>query len=180
MTTVINLWGGPGTGKSTSASHLFSAAKMAGANAELVQEYVKNWAWEGRTIHSFDQLYFLGKQARREYMLYGKVDLVITDSPIYLGPLYLYESGETGEYYRAILNMCKAFYDKANIAGVNHVHLFLQRAKEYNPEGRYHTLTQAMEMDIKQLEFLDRSQLPYEVCSTDAKDLSRFLQRYLD
>jgi len=58
MTTVINLWGGPGTGKSTSAAHLFGMAKIAGVNAELVQEYVKSWAWEGRTIHSFDQLYF--------------------------------------------------------------------------------------------------------------------------
>lgn len=42
-------------------------------NAELVREYVKDWAWEGRKINVNDQIYFLGKQVRRETMLYGKL-----------------------------------------------------------------------------------------------------------
>jgi tRNA uridine 5-carbamoylmethylation protein Kti12 len=81
-TTIINLYGGPGTGKSTSAAYLYYILKAEGHNVELVREYVKDWAWEGRQISTYDQIYFLGKQVRRESLLYGKVDWIITDSPV--------------------------------------------------------------------------------------------------
>ena len=81
-TTIINLYGGPGTGKSTSAAYFYYLLKAQGKNVELVREYVKDWAWEGRKISTYDQIYFLGKQVRRESMLYGKVDWIVTDSPI--------------------------------------------------------------------------------------------------
>jgi len=36
MTLVVNLYGGPGTGKSTTAAATFAELKMAGINCELV------------------------------------------------------------------------------------------------------------------------------------------------
>jgi adenylylsulfate kinase-like enzyme len=39
---VINLFGGPGTGKSTLAAALFTDLKMKGINAELVTEFAKD------------------------------------------------------------------------------------------------------------------------------------------
>ena len=84
MTTFISLFAGPGAGKSTSSAYLFAKLKEAGINAELVREYVKDWAWESRPIGTFDQFYFLGKQIRRESMLMDKVDVAITDSPVWL------------------------------------------------------------------------------------------------
>ena len=56
-TTIINLYGGPGAGKSTSASDLFVILKERGVNAELAREYVKRWAWERRGISPYDQFY---------------------------------------------------------------------------------------------------------------------------
>ena len=46
---VINLYGGPGTGKSTTAAHVFALLKQRDVNAELVREYAKDIVWEGRT-----------------------------------------------------------------------------------------------------------------------------------
>jgi hypothetical protein len=74
VTRIINLYGGPGTGKSTSAAFLYYLLKNDNVNAELVREYVKDWAWEKRSINTYDQLYLLGKQIRKESLLYGKTD----------------------------------------------------------------------------------------------------------
>lgn len=39
---LINLFGAPGTGKSTGAAYIFSQLKMKGINAELVTEFAKD------------------------------------------------------------------------------------------------------------------------------------------
>ena len=88
MTTIINLYCGPGGGKSTTSAFLFYLLKSSGLNAEMVREYVKEWAWEGRVPSAFDQIYLLGKQVRKESMLLGKVDYVVTDCPVLIGSLY--------------------------------------------------------------------------------------------
>ena len=43
---VVNLFGAPGSGKSTGAAYIFSQLKIAGVNAELVTEFVKDKVWE--------------------------------------------------------------------------------------------------------------------------------------
>ena len=43
---VVNLFGPPGSGKSTGAAYIFSKLKMAGINAELVDEFAKAKVWE--------------------------------------------------------------------------------------------------------------------------------------
>ena len=47
-TTVINLIGSPGTGKSTIAAELFARMKWLGFDVELVSEYAKELVWEQR------------------------------------------------------------------------------------------------------------------------------------
>ena len=43
---VINLFGGPGSGKSTTAASVFSKLKIMGYNVELVTEFAKDMVWE--------------------------------------------------------------------------------------------------------------------------------------
>jgi hypothetical protein len=145
-TTIINLYGGPGTGKSTSAAYLYYLLKAEGKNVELVREYVKDWAWEGRKISTYDQIYFLGKQVRRESMLYGKVDWIVTDSPVMMNLYYAqrYCTHILGEGVRAA---SLAFYRQAKEDGHEHVHVFLKRTKPYISEGRYQTEDEAREID---------------------------------
>jgi nicotinamide riboside kinase len=156
-TTVINLYGGPGTGKSTLSAELFHKMKRQGLEVELVREYVKDWAWDGRQIKKFDQIYLLAKQARRESVLYGKVQYIITDSPITLAGFY-------AEHYldqKFVTSAAKAFLELARGNEVDHRHYFLKRFKKYNPKGRYETEEQALDVDVKMRQYLTANEIPY-------------------
>ena len=87
-TIYINLYGGPASGKSTTAARLFGELKLRGADCELVTEYAKDKVWEGTTNVFNDQFYVSAKQWHRLFSLKGKVDYVITDSPILMSAVY--------------------------------------------------------------------------------------------
>ena len=126
---VINLWGAPGSGKSTAAANLFSRLKSIGVNAELVTEFAKDLTWEDRECAIKNQLYVSGNQAFRVSRLEGKVDVVITDSPIPSGLLYL--SAEKKELFRPVLYDEYFKYDNVNFLMI--------RVTPYDNNGRGQT-----------------------------------------
>lgn len=135
MTCVINLYGGPGTGKSTTAAQLFAILKNKGLNVELVREYAKELCWQGLPIDC--QLKVLAEQYRRQNILAGKVDVIITDSPLLLTLLYGKDSHLPVEDWAEILYYNFINYD-----------VFLRRVKEFNPKGRYHNEKEAKQIDV--------------------------------
>ncbi len=153
MTQVINFYGGPGTGKSTSAAMVFSELKQAGVNCELVQEYVKQWAWEERKPVSLDQFYFFGKQSRKEYSLFGRVETIITDSPVSLCAYYCKVFG-TKEQADLFIEMTKTYYSLAAKQGNDYQHVWLRRVKPYNPKGRFQNEQEARDIDVDMKDFL--------------------------
>lgn len=145
-TTVINLFGGSGVGKSTIAALLFATMKMRGFDVELVREYVKLWAWSGKRVLPADQIYLLGKQSAYESLLYGKVEYIVTDSPVLLAGAYAeWHSGDSGQY---VTEAAKSYYEVSvkehNVRYVNYV---INRDGEFNPRGRYETREQAEKFD---------------------------------
>lgn len=146
MTHVICLYGGPGTGKSTQAAYLFYLLKAAGVNAELVTEYVKQWAWEDRKPLKYDQFYFFGQQARREYSLFGKVDVLVTDSPVPLCGYYAKLYG-TQAQSRCLADMIRTYYGMVLESGATYHHVFLRRLTPYDPTGRFETAEEALAID---------------------------------
>lgn len=131
---VINLYGGPGTGKSTTAAHLFALMKQAGINCELVTEYAKDKTWEESFNVLSNQLYVLAKQEHRLHRVSDKVDYIITDSPILLSLAY------TDQPYLSDLIMeLRKKYDNIDI--------MLRRVKAYNPVGRSQTEDEARQLD---------------------------------
>lgn len=175
-TTIINLYGGPGAGKSTSAAYYYYILKKQSANVELVREYVKDWAWEGRKISTNDQIYFLGKQVRRESMLYGKVDWIVTDSPVMMNLFYaqLYCSSALAEGIRAAT---LSFYRQAVDDNHKHVHILLNRNKPYVSEGRYQTEAEAKELDGGVKRLLDDLKVSYLTSTPDEADLLKLLEK---
>ena len=145
MTTVINLFGGSGCGKSTTAALLFASMKLRGIHVELVREYVKYWAWNDRKVREWDQLYLLGKQSAYESMLYGKVDYIVTDSPILLAGIYQNYRSQGKDKYVSVA--AQAFMAHAEENGVTYKNFFLRRNKPFDPRGRYETEDQAKEVD---------------------------------
>lgn len=61
MTLVVNLYAGPGTGKSTTAALAFGELKTLGVNCEYVQEYAKDRVWDEHFSVFSNQIYLLGK-----------------------------------------------------------------------------------------------------------------------
>ncbi len=59
---IVNLFGGPGAGKSTMAAGLFSELKWRGINCELATEYAKEKVWEESYAIFENQIYIFGKQ----------------------------------------------------------------------------------------------------------------------
>lgn len=156
-TSVINLFGGPGTGKSTLSAEIFYKLKKQGKSGEIVREYVKDWAWQNRKIRAYDQMYIFGKQSHKESILYHKVETIVTDSPIILGAFYL-------EYYDnndMLVETCKKYYKYASDNGIKYYNFFLKRNKEYDPNGRYENEEQAKAIDLAIIEFLNRNELTY-------------------
>jgi nicotinamide riboside kinase len=176
-TKVINMLGGSGIGKSTAAAGLYHEMKQKGMNVELVREYVKMWAWTGNKVGQYDQIYIFGKQARSEYMLYGKVDYIITDSPIILGPVYekFYNDGESMIEEAAI-----KFLKKADNNGVEHINFLLERKKEFNPEGRYETEEQAKQVDLEVRKFIVQNDLDFKLINCPDLDRISTMMEFLE
>lgn len=158
MTKVINLFGGPGCGKSTLAAELFVKLKRDGKNVELVREYVKDWAWQNRKVGIYDQLHITGKQASKEVGLYGKVDVIVTDSPLLLSPFY-------HEYYSNrpsyVLPAVVGLMEQAQNNGVTYHNFVLSREKAYNQAGRYETEGEAIAIDEAIRDFLHTESIPF-------------------
>lgn len=145
-TTIINLFGGSGVGKSTVAALLFARMKMLGLHVELVREYVKLWAWSGRKVRREDQIYLLGKQSAYESMLYGKVDYIVTDSPVLLAGMYAeWHNGADGQYVTAAAN---SFIEQAKrTSQANPKNYVLERSGPFDPRGRWESAEEAIELD---------------------------------
>ena len=170
-TTVISVYGGPGAGKSTSAAYIYYLLKASGENTELVREYVKDWAWEGRKINTYDQIYFLGKQIRHESMLFGKAKWIVTDSPIFMSVYYasLYCTPGLAE---GVKSAVVAFYNQTLEDGIQHYHVLLHRTKPYAKEGRYQSEAEALQIDLGVEKMLVDMKIPGIVhCNSDEDSL---------
>lgn len=144
MTTVVGIGGGPGCGKSTFAAALFAELKARGVSCELVREYVKPWAWRGQVPGRWDELYLLAKQLREESALYGKVDLIVSDRPLWMSAVYeelLHLPPLAGPAVHALLRQ------QAD-EGIRHIDFLVQRTKAFDPSGRYQTESQARAVDV--------------------------------
>lgn len=149
MTTVINMLAGPGAGKSTTSAQLFVDMKNLGLKVELVQEYVKQWAWDDRQITDVDSFYITCKQLANEARLYNKVDYVITDSPIILHWYYDQKYNNSD----IIRKLTEDFYIRTS--EVSRVNVWIDRDKPYQKHGRFQTEDEAKLIDTELYNLLE-------------------------
>lgn len=165
-TLVINLFGGPGTGKSTTMAGLYHVLKSAGINCEMAPEYAKDKVWE-KSPHTLDnQIYIFGKQHHRIWRLLGQVDVVITDAPLLLS-LY-YGNRESDTFQRLVLEE----HNKLNAWNV-----FLTREKPFNPAGRLQTEEQARGIDTDLAGILHIHQIPFDVYPANPESVAALAAR---
>jgi nicotinamide riboside kinase len=137
---VINLFGGPGVGKSTVAAQIFAVMKSYHQSVELVTEFAKDLTWDGSKDILSDQLFILANQNRRLNRLVGKVEWAIVDSPLIMNFVYA-PSDYLPTHYRGLIKEVFDQYENLNF--------LIQRnaSFKYDPNGRNQTEDEAKEKD---------------------------------
>lgn len=145
---VLNMFGGPSSGKSTTAAGLFYRMKLAGHKVELVTEYAKDLVYAGQLDTMMEQQeYIFAEQNWRLQRLVDHVDWAITDSPILLSAVYPVINQRQHktrpwpalpEFTTLVLKQFKS-YDNINI--------WLRRPGVYQGWGRDRTEGEALEID---------------------------------
>lgn len=150
---IINLFSGPGTGKSTTAAATFAELKYQGYNTELIPEFAKDATWEGRGKKFFKaQSYIFGCQSFRIDSVIDEVDFLITDSPLLLSLVYIPE-----DYTKPSLRLlAKEHHDS-----YESIDIFLERNKPFNPKGRLQNEQEARELDVKIKNMLTENNIPF-------------------
>jgi len=161
-TKIINLFGGPGIGKSTTAAKIYHDLQMKGYECDLPYEFPKQIAWEDNRSQITDQLFVFAGQHRNILRSYGHVDYIILDSPILLSLVYknLYNSDFPSNLYgksfdSMILDVFRG-YDNINF-NIERV----RESKEYFINGRFQTYEQSKKIDDKITDVLEENSIDY-------------------
>lgn len=86
---VLNLFAGPGAGKSTAAAETFALLKKQGFEVEYVPEFAKILTYMKADTVLRDQLYLFAKQNHRlEVLRDAGLDFVVMDSPLPISVIY--------------------------------------------------------------------------------------------
>lgn len=163
MKRIICLYGGPGSSKSTTCAGLYYKLKLAGYEAEMNREYIKNWVWEGRAPLDGDQSYFFAKMARQEriFMKNG-IDFIISDSPLILTHYYGLKNDKYEQMFNTSLSMLQNHHGICKDYGYKIDHFFIRRAKKYSPKGRYENEDLAKQRDQEIKEMLEKFSIKYD------------------
>jgi adenylate kinase family enzyme len=168
---IINLMGAPGAGKSTGAAYIFSQLKLRGINAELVTEYAKDKVWEESKEAFKNQIYLFGKQYFRLSRCMDKVDVIVTDSPLFLSMYYAKDSMVSQELNALILKIM------SNYENYNY---YLHRVKKYNPIGRLQTQEESDAIKSDLLKILDDNKIPYVAKTGCQKDYDEIVEEIIN
>ena len=178
MSKIINFFGGPGIGKSTQASGLFTEMKKHHMSVEYTYEFPKEVAWEGNVSQLKDQFFITANQHRNISRLYGKVDYIIVDSPIVLGCFYesRYGSDYPSSHYSmsGLSNFLWTLFKQ-----YDNINILLKRNDEtYDTNGRLQGLQEAQEIDTDIKLTLDINNISYSEFSVH-NDTPLDIYRYL-
>lgn len=167
-TIIVNLFAGPGCGKSTGAAWLFSQLKLQGVDCEYVSEFAKDKVWENNDEVFKCQFYVTGKQAFKISRCFGKVDVIITDSPIAIGAQY------TGSE-----KLADAILEEFTKYELNNLNVLLKRVKPYNPNGRHQTEDEAVVIDMGTQRWLDVNNIRYMTANGDEEGYREILNEII-
>jgi len=175
VSKVINLFGGPGIGKSSIASGITYKLKKNHITCDNPYEFPKLLAWDENHLAIADQLYVLANQHRGIVKSYGKVDYIVLDSPILLSLTYRsyyknndYPASLYGESFDKMLLDVFNKYDNINIV--------LKRTDgNHNENERYQNLEESIDLDISIENSLIKNNIPYHLVKVGENTVDEIL-----
>lgn len=134
----VNLFGGPGAGKTVMAARMFAGLKMMGVEAMNPEEHAKLAILSGRPWLLDEQIIMAGKTMETMFNLKDKASVIIMDSPILLCSVY--GKREPPAFHSLIEDVHKRF---------NHVNIMVIRDEKagYDPSNRREDQEQALLID---------------------------------
>jgi len=167
-TLIVNLWGGPSSGKTTMALRLageLSIIMGKDCSVEYVAEYAKSMIWRGEEELMIHQPLVTEGQIGLLSPV-GKCDIVVTDSPLEVGLVY----AKTIDYLQTkrLITEWKTEHDTKDI------HIFINRGdcNNFQEHGRIHTLEESLAKDQEILSFLKDRKLTFTRIEQDLDVLS--------
>jgi len=151
-TIVVNIFGGPSAGKSTTSAGIFYELKRQGIRCELVTEYAKSKVWEESYKVLEDQIYIFDKQNHKMFTVKGKVDVIITDSPLLLS---LYYGKDLSSSFKGLIVETHNTY--------NNMNYFINNLGEYDSVGRMQTEEESLIISGHILDILKSGEFPHIV-----------------
>lgn len=154
-TVVINLFGQPSAGKSVVRAKLFAKLKVRGFETEEVIEVAKDYVWEERHFALSCQPYLWAKSLRNLERVYGKVQVVVSDSPLLLSYFYgkKYASQYSSNLYEGILDEFRK---------LNSINIFVEPvAGSYSQNGRLQTEAETHAIGKEMVQMLTDLQIPF-------------------
>jgi nicotinamide riboside kinase len=151
MTLIVNLFGGPGSGKSVLARQLSVELDIQDIKTEYVTEYAKELTWGGLQKVFDNQLYVFAKQHNKQFKPLNQVDVIVTDSPLLMSLVYV----DTDlQYFRPLVF---EVFNKNN-----NLNILLERRFQYKKYGRNQTEEEAKQVDEKIVKLLNLNSIEYE------------------
>ena len=152
---VINLFGGPGVGKTATALSLTGLLRKKGISCDYASEGVKDHVYESNLVALDCQPAIAGEQIKRLHRLDKQVKIIITDSPILINTLH--PGFGVTELYKSWLVEIHNMFNNFNIV------LQVDREKQsYEQKGRTESKERATEMDKENIDMLNSYNVPFE------------------
>ena len=175
MSKLINLFGGPGIGKSSIAAGIFYKLKKKHISCNNPYEFPKTLAWDNNIPAIKDQLYVFANQHRGIAQSYGKVDYIIIDSPILFSKIYhsYYTTGYPAEFYGELFhNMILDLHNK-----YDNINILLERAEGvHNEEERFQDYEESIAIDDFCKKILDDNNIPYHTVKVGKNTVKEILK----
>jgi len=135
---VLNLYGGPGVGKSTTAAMLFAHYKRRSIRVEMAREQAKELLYQGRDLARNQILITALQYQTLKDLEASGTELAISDSPLRLQLAYARDC----QFYQPFAALNRALRNE-----FEELDVLLRRAKPYQKYGREQTEEQAREID---------------------------------
>jgi hypothetical protein len=134
---LIDVYGGPSSGKSTTSLALTSLLKLyldqySGSSmlAEYVSEAAKDDVWESGALMLRNQARLFGEQYRRLHRLAGKVQIIVSDSPLWLCSHYGHPDLYPRDEWAGVI---RAHYEDFTVLPI-----LVKRVGRFETAGRVH------------------------------------------